>query len=76
MTRVEWRGMRMEYTTHGRFDGLGLKIIGAWFHEFGPQNPSEGSEEKRTARGGIEEFASRRSYLMKVTSGWTIVPSG
>jgi hypothetical protein len=44
---------------------------------FGPQNhrwlvsrvwaskPGRGFEEKRTARGGIEEFASRRSYLMK-----------
>jgi hypothetical protein len=32
---------------------------------FGPQNPGGGSEEERTARGGIEEFASRRSYLMK-----------
>ena len=32
---------------------------------FGPQNPGGGSEEERTARGGIEEFASRQSYLMK-----------
>ena len=30
-----------------------------------PQNPGRGSEEERMARGGIEEFASRRSYLMK-----------
>jgi hypothetical protein len=29
---------------------------------FGPQNPGGGSEEERTARGGIREFASRRSY--------------
>jgi hypothetical protein len=26
---------------------------------FGPQNPGGGSEEKRTARGGIRKFASR-----------------
>jgi hypothetical protein len=32
---------------------------------FGPQNPGGGFEEERTARGGIEEFASRRSYLVK-----------
>jgi hypothetical protein len=25
VTRVEWRGMRMEYVTRVRFDGLGLK---------------------------------------------------
>jgi hypothetical protein len=30
-----------------------------------PQNPDGGFEEERTARSGIEEFASRRSYLMK-----------
>jgi len=34
---------------------------------FGHQNPGGGSEEERTARGGIEEFALRRSYLMKGT---------
>ena len=65
MTHVEWPGTRMEYATRGRFGSLGLKIIGAWFHEFGPQNPSGDSEEEQTARGGIEEFVSRRSYLMK-----------
>ena len=65
MTRVEWRGTRMENATRGRFGGLGLKTIGGRFHGFGPQNPDGGSEEERTARGGIEEFASRQSYLMK-----------
>ena len=65
MTHVEWWGTRMEYTTRGRFDGLDLKTIGGRFHGFGPQNPGGGFEEERTARGGIEEFASRRSYLMK-----------
>jgi hypothetical protein len=83
VTRVEWRGTRMEYATRGRFGGLGLKTIGGRFHGFGPQNPSGGSEEERTIRGGIEEFASRRSnpegragHRMKITSGWTITPSG
>ena len=65
VTHVEWRGTRMEYAAHERFGGLGLKTIGGQFHGFGPQNSGGGSEEERTARGGIEEFASRRSYLMK-----------
>ena len=65
VTRLEWRGTRMEYATRGRFGGLGLKTIGGRCHGSGPQNPGGGSEEERMARGGIEEFASRRSYLMK-----------
>jgi hypothetical protein len=44
---------------------LGLKTICSQFHGFGPQNPGGVSEEEWMARGGIEEFASRRSYLMK-----------
>jgi hypothetical protein len=44
---------------------LGLKTIDGQFRGFGPQNPDGGSEEERTTRGGIEEFASRQSYLMK-----------
>jgi len=67
VTRVEWWGTHMEYATRGQFGGLGLKTIGGRFHGFGPQNPDGGSEEQRTARGGIEEFVSRRSYLMKGT---------
>ena len=51
-----------EYATRGRFDGLGLKTIGWMVYGFGPQNPGGGSEEERTARGGIGEFASKRSY--------------
>ena len=54
----------MEYATRGRFGGLGLKTIGGQFHVFGPQNPGKGFEKEQTARGGIEEFMSRRSYLM------------
>jgi hypothetical protein len=49
----------------GAYGGLGLKTIGGRFHGFGPQNPGGDSEEERTAHGGIDEFASRRSYLMK-----------
>jgi hypothetical protein len=55
----------MEYATRGRFGGLGLKTIGGWLRGFEPQNPGEGSEEERMAHDGIEEFASRRRYLMK-----------
>jgi hypothetical protein len=66
MIGVERRGTPMEYATRGRFGGLGLKTIGGGFYGFGPQNPGRGSEEKRTTCGGIEEFASRQSYLMKV----------
>ena len=62
VTRVGWRGTRMEYATRGRFDSLDLKTIGWTVYRFGPQNPGGGSEEGRTAHGGIGEFASRRSY--------------
>jgi hypothetical protein len=65
LTRVEWRGTHTEYATRRQFGDLGLKTIGGRFHGFRPQNPGGGSEEKRTARGGTEEFASRRSYLMR-----------
>jgi hypothetical protein len=57
----------MEYVTHVWFDGLSLKTIGGRFHGFGPQNPGGGSEKERTARGGIEEFVPRQSYLMRGT---------
>jgi hypothetical protein len=40
------------------------KPSGGRVYGFGPQNPG-GFEEEWTARGGIEEFVSRRSYLMK-----------
>jgi hypothetical protein len=55
----------MEYATHERFGGLGLQTIGGRFRGFGPQNPGGGFEKERMACGGIEEFASRRSYLLK-----------
>ena len=48
-----------------RFGGLSLKTTGWTVFRFGPQNSGGGSEEERMARGGIEEFALRRSYLMK-----------
>jgi hypothetical protein len=48
-----------------RFNGLSLKTIGRTVSGFRPQNPGGGSEKERTARGGIKEFVSRQSYLMK-----------
>ena len=59
MTRVDQRGMRIEHATRGGF---------------GPQNLDGGSDEERTRRGNIEEFASKRSYLVKgaVAVGWKI----
>jgi hypothetical protein len=65
VTRIEWRETRMECTTRGWFDGLGLKTIEWMVSGFGPQNPGRDSEKERTARGGIEEVTSRRNYLMK-----------
>jgi hypothetical protein len=61
--RVAGDAYRVRYSR--RFDGLGLKIIGRMVFGFGPQNPGIGFEEERTARGGIEEFVSKQSYLMK-----------
>jgi hypothetical protein len=55
----------MEYATRERFGGFGLKTISGQFRRFGPQNLGRGSKEERTTRDGIEEFASRQSYLMK-----------
>jgi hypothetical protein len=58
-------GAHKEYATREQFGGLGLKTIDDQFHGFGPQNPGGGSDEERMACGGIEEFASRRNYLIK-----------
>jgi hypothetical protein len=55
----------MEYATRGSLVVWASKPSGRRVYGFEPQNPSGGSEEERTARGGIEEFASKRSYLMK-----------
>jgi hypothetical protein len=65
VTRVKWRGTRMEYATRGGLVVWASKPSGGRIYGFGPQNPARGSEEEQTTRGGIEEFASRRSYLMK-----------
>jgi hypothetical protein len=53
-----------------RYSRVGLMVwasesLGGRVYGFGPQNPDGGSEEERTARGGIEEFAPRQSYLIK-----------
>jgi hypothetical protein len=59
-TRVNIGGLVVSSSKpSARFCGLGLKTIGGRVYGFGPQNPGEGSEEERTARGGIKEFASR-----------------
>jgi hypothetical protein len=55
----------MEYATRGQFDGSGLKTISGRFRGFGPQNLGGCSDDEWMTRGGIEEFASRQSYLMK-----------
>jgi hypothetical protein len=65
VTRVEWWGTCTEYATRGGLMVWASKPSGGWVYGFGPQNPGGGSEEERTTRGGIEEFVSRRSYLMK-----------
>ena len=59
VTHIELRGTHMEYATRRRFGGLSLQITRWTVFGFGPQNPGGGSEEERTARGGIEEFVSR-----------------
>jgi hypothetical protein len=51
----------MEYATRGGLVVWASKPSVAGFTE----NLGEGSEEERTTRGSIEEFVSRRSYLMK-----------
>jgi hypothetical protein len=55
----------MEYATRGGLVVWASKPSGGRVYGFVPQNLGGGSEEEQTARGGIEEFASRRSYLMK-----------
>jgi hypothetical protein len=55
----------MEYITRKRVWWFGPQNHQWRVYGFGPQNPGKGSEKERTTRGGIEEFALRRSYLMK-----------
>jgi hypothetical protein len=57
----------MEYVTHGGVVVWASKPSSGWVYGFRPQNPGGGSKEEQTAHGGIEEFALRRSYLMKGT---------
>jgi hypothetical protein len=70
-----WRsggqGRRWHASSYGDAYGVRYSRTVWWF---GPQNPDGGSEEERTACGGIEEFASRRNYLMKgaVAVGWRL----
>jgi hypothetical protein len=67
VTRVERRGTRMEYATRERVWWFGPQNHRWRVYGFRPQNLGGGSEEERMTRGGIEEFTSRRSYLMKGT---------
>jgi hypothetical protein len=54
-------GTCMEYTTRGGLGFWASKPSSGRVYGFEPQNPDGGSEEEWTARGGIDEFASRRS---------------
>jgi hypothetical protein len=55
----------MEYATRGGLVFWASKPSDGQVYGFGPQIPGGGSEKERTVCGGIEEFMSRRSYLMK-----------
>jgi hypothetical protein len=57
--------MHMEYATRVRVRWFGPQNHRWRVYGFGAQNSGGDSEEEWTACGGIEEFASRRSYLMK-----------
>jgi hypothetical protein len=61
VTRVEWWEMRTEYATRERVWWFGPQNYRWRVYGFGSQNPGGGSEEERMARGGIREFASRRT---------------
>ena len=54
--------MRMEYATRGGFGGFVHKTIGGGFTGLGLKTRAEVPRMERTARGGIREVASRRSY--------------
>jgi hypothetical protein len=70
VTRDERRGTRMEYATRERVWWFGPQNHRWRVYGFGPQNLGGGSEEERTARGGIGD------RLMKMTPSWTITPLG
>jgi hypothetical protein len=84
VTRVEWRGTHIEYATHGRFGGLGLKTIDGQFLRVWA------SKLGRRFRGGMDDTWRHRGVhievklshegcggrRMKITSGSTITPSG
>jgi hypothetical protein len=64
VTRVDLRGRVWSTLLMSGLVVRASKPSGGRVYGFGPQNPG-GFEEEWTARGGIEEFASRRIYLMK-----------
>jgi hypothetical protein len=65
VTRVEQRGTRMKYAPRERVWWFGPQNHRWRIYGFVSQNPDGGSEEEQTSRGGVGEFASRQSYLMK-----------
>jgi hypothetical protein len=65
VTRVELRGTRMEYARRERVRWFEPQNHRYLVYGFESQNPGKASEEEQTTRGGIKEFASRQSYLMK-----------
>jgi hypothetical protein len=65
VTRVEWRGDAYGVHYSWAVWWFGPQNHRCRFHGFGPQKPGGGSKQERTSRDGIEELASRRSYLMK-----------
>jgi hypothetical protein len=58
VTHVELRGTRMEYATHRRFDGLGLKTIGGRFMGLGLKSWTEVPRRNWAVRGEITEVMS------------------
>jgi hypothetical protein len=82
--RVEWRGTRMEYATRNGLVVLGLKTIGWTGLRVWASKPGwmfrEGTDGMwRHRRVRVEAKLShegRGGLRMKITSGWTITPSG
>jgi hypothetical protein len=68
VTRVEKRGMRMEYTTHGRFGGLGLKTIGGGFTGLGLKTRAE--VPRRNVRHVTASRSSRRGETISWEARW------
>jgi hypothetical protein len=76
VTRVEWRGSRIEYTTRGRFGGLGLKTIvrtGLWVWALKPRWRFRGETDGTWRHRGVRVKANlshkrHGGRRMKITS--------